>query len=303
MWTTRITKLLGCTYPLIQGAYHGFGTAEIATAVSNTGAFGIITAGALRTPERMRDEIARVRQMTDKPFGVNISLGLLPDPDAILDVVLDAGVKVVFTAANRPEALGRRIKEAGAVWIHKVATVRHAMAVEKSGADAVVIVGIEGAGHKNPTQVTTLINIPLAMRNVSIPVIAAGGIGDARGFMAALAMGAEAAYLGTAFIATDECPATLRYKQLILDGWPYDARLRGSAFAPPDPELVERMRRGETITSGQEQEEDPDGLTVSSLPSLVVGLIDEVVPVQTFVQRLIGDAEAIRRQWALNLEQ
>ena len=118
MWETRVTKLLGCTYPLIQGAYHGFGTAEIATAVSNTGAFGVITAGALRTPERVRDEIAKARQMTDKPFGVNISLGLLPDPGAILDVVLDAGVKVVFTAANRPEDLGHRIKQAGAVWLH-----------------------------------------------------------------------------------------------------------------------------------------------------------------------------------------
>src|SRR3990172_10138447 len=119
------------------------------------------------------------------------------------------------------------------------------MAAEKSGAGAVVIVGIEGAGHKNPTQVTTLINMPLAVRNIRIPVIAAGGIGDARGFMAALAMGAEAAYLGTAFIATQECPVSNRYKQIIVDGWPYDARLRTHALAPPDPEIIERMRRGE----------------------------------------------------------
>ncbi|TAK30588.1 MAG: nitronate monooxygenase [Chloroflexota bacterium] len=299
MWETRVTRLLGCKYPLIQGAYHSFGRAEIAAAVSNTGAFGIITAGALRTPERVREEIARARQITDKPFGVNITLSIVPNPESMLDAILDAGVRIVFTAANRPEALGRRIHEAGAVWVHKVATVRHAMAAEKAGADAVVIVGIEGAGHKNPTQVTTLINIPLAVRNIRIPIIAAGGIGDARGFMSALSMGAEAAYVGTAFIATEECPAAPRYKQLILDGWPYDARLRGPAFAPPDAGLVERMRRGETMDAESITDEDFEGSPISSLPSLAVGLIDQVVPVQSFVEGIIGGAEEIRRRWAL----
>jgi nitronate monooxygenase len=287
MWQTKITEMLGIEYPIIQGAYGGFGTSALAGPVSEAGGLGIITAGALRTPERLSEDIARARAMTDKPIGVNISPGSTPNVDEMLETIIKAGVKVVETAGMGAEALGNRLKEAGVIWIHKVATVRHALAAEKQWADAVVIVGIEGAGHKSPIQVTTLINIPLAAKVLKVPVIAAGGIGDARSFMAALAMGAEAAYLGTVFMATKECPISDRYKQSIVDRSAFEPEFRARVLAPPDVEI-----------SGSTPETDEDGTRISGV-SLAVATVDKIVTVKELIQDIISGAEVIRRRWAL----
>lgn len=296
MWQTRVTEMLGIEYPIIQGAYGGFGTSAIAGPVSEAGGLGIITASVLRTPERLRADIAKAKSMTDKPICVNLSLPTLPNIDEMLEATIEAGIKVVETAGGTGAAYGKRLKEAGVVWIHKVATVRHAVSAEQQGADAVVIVGIEGAGHKSPIQVTTLINIPLAAKVIKIPIIAAGGIGDARGFMAALAMGAEAVYMGTVFMATKECPIPDRYKQSIVDGSPFDPVLRGRVLAPPDTETIEMMRRGEALPVRERDEEE---VRISGV-SLAVSAVDKVVTVKELIQNIITGAEVIRRRWALS---
>jgi len=288
MWQTRITEMLGIEYPIIQGAYGGFGTSAIAGPASEAGALGIITANALRTPERLREDIAKARAMTDKPIGVNLSPRSMSNADEMVEVIIEAGIKVVETAGMNTEVYGKRLKEAGVVWIHKVATVRHALSAEQQGADAVIIVGIEGAGHKSPVQVTTLINIPLAAKVIKIPIIAAGGIGDARSFMAALVMGAEAVYMGTVFMATKECPISDRYKQSIVDRSPFEPAFRARVFAPPGAATSEP-------TPGRDEEEER-----MSAVSLAVSTVDKIVTVKELIQDIITGAEAIRKRWALS---
>ncbi|MFW6126112.1 MAG: NAD(P)H-dependent flavin oxidoreductase, partial [Chloroflexota bacterium] len=211
-WKNRVTAILGSQYPIIQGAFAGFGTSALAAPVSDAGGFGIITASALRTPERLRDDIRRAREVTDRPFGVNLSVGLCPQIDEMREVAIEERVPVIFTAVYRADDHGRRIHEAGLRWVHKVATVHHALAAERQGADAVVLVGLEGAGFKSIQQLPTLVAISSAARMMKVPLIAAGGIGDGRGLVAALGMGAEGIYMGTRFMATRECPISDRYK-------------------------------------------------------------------------------------------
>lgn len=318
-WRTRVTELLGSKYPIIQGAYGGFGTSAIAGPVSEAGGFGIITAGALRTPDKLREDIRKAKAMTKNPFGVNISIGLAAYPEEMLDVIIDEGVPVLFTAAYRADDLGKRAQAAGMKWIHKVATIKHAVAAERQGADAVVIVGIEGTGFKSAIQLPTLITITKAVRLIkTIPVIAAGGIGDAKGFMAALGMGAEAVYLATAFMATAECPISKRYKQTLVDGEPWDPEIRDRALAPPKPSELERVLKergnrplGEWLRSLErvmlkqdadapeptpdwareyDDEDYEEGLRISG-GSMAVGVIEGVVTCKELIDSIIQGSE------------
>ncbi|MDO8670745.1 MAG: nitronate monooxygenase [Dehalococcoidia bacterium] len=311
-WSTRVTELLGCEYPIIQGAYGGFGTSAIAAPVSAAGGCGIITAGALKTPERLREDIRRAREMTDKPFAVNISMihKVMDIAPQYLDVVIEEKIPVLFTAAYKAEFLGQRAKAAGLKWVHKVATIKHALAAERQGADAVVLVGLEGAGFKSTIQVPTLIGITALARTMKVPLIAAGGIGDARGFLAALAMGAEGVYLGTRFMATRECPISDRAKQMMVDGDPLDPKYRDHALIPPKAEILERVKaqRGskpmaEWLTSlenamvGFEGETDDSSndteLVGGGLPSLAIGVIDNVPTCKELIDSIIAEAEEL----------
>ena len=313
-WRTRVTDLLGSRYPIIQGAFGGFGVSALAAPVSEAGGFGIITASALRTPEGLRQDIRRARSMTDQPFGVNISVGLCPRIDEMREVAIEERVPVIFTAAYKAEDHGQRIKEAGLTWVHKVATIKHALAAERHGADAVVIVGLEGIGFKNISQLPTLTTITTAARLLRVPLIAAGGIGDARGFLASLAMGAEGVYIGTAFIATKECPISDRYKEALVKSQPWDPEVRDRALAPPRPEEYERVKgekgklsvdewipRMERVHLKQspdfkidwEADYDPGEALRFTGPSLTVGLIDRVVSVKELIDTIIQEAEQI----------
>ncbi|MBI2865180.1 MAG: nitronate monooxygenase [Chloroflexi bacterium] len=310
-WNTRVTGLLGCKYPIIQGAYGGFGTSAIAAPVSEAGGCGIITAGALRSPERLKEDIRRAREMTDKPFAVNISMihKVMEIAPQYLDVVIKERVPVLFTAAYKAEYLGMRAKEAGLTWVHKVATIKHALAAERQGADAVVLVGLEGAGFKSAIQLPTLIGITTLAKMMKVPLIAAGGIGDARGFLAALAMGAEAVYLGTRFMATRECPITERAKQMMVEGSPLDPKFRDHALLPPKSEALERVyaQRGSQITGEwlttlekamggdirEGDEYDEAELVGAGLPSLAIGVIDDVPTCKQLVDGIIGEAEEL----------
>lgn len=219
---TWLTDRLGIRFPIIQGAFHKFGTSELAGPVSAAGGLGIITGHCFDSPEKLCEEIRKIRAMTDNPFGVNFTiipkkLGSCEDYKGRVDAALSAGVKVIFTSAYDGSPIGRMVKQSGGIWIHKCATIKHAISTAEKGADAIVIVGLEGTGFKSPMQNTTLINITALRRMTDTPIIAAGGIGDGYGLASALAMGACGVYLGTAFMATQQCPISVKWKKLIAN--------------------------------------------------------------------------------------
>ena len=225
---TRVSELLGTRYPIIQGGMMWVGTAEMAAPVSNAGGLGVLTALTQPTPEALAAEIIRCREMTDKPFGVNLTLlpSINPPPyEAHLDVVIDSGVKVLETAGNNPREFIAKAKAAGVKVVHKCVAVRHALSAERNGVDAVSIDGFECAGHPGEEDIGGLILIPLAARKLQIPVIASGGIGDGRGLAAALALGAEGINMGTRFCATREAPIHDHIKRALLDASERDTRL------------------------------------------------------------------------------
>jgi NAD(P)H-dependent flavin oxidoreductase YrpB (nitropropane dioxygenase family) len=293
-WSTRVTELLGCRYPIIQGAFGGFGRSTMAAPVSEAGGFGIITATALNTPERLRNDIRKARSMTDRPFGVNLSLIGHPDIARLREIAIEERVAAIFTSAYNAQEHGQRIKEAGIPWVHKVGTLKHALVAERQGADAVVVVGIEGEGEKSAVHLSTMTSVTLACRALKIPVIAAGGIADGRTFLAALAMGAEGVYMGTAFMATRECPIAQRHKQALVDASPYDPALRDKVFAPPPPGLDELTRKQEVwqLVGDAKPHSTSRPMPVMS-GSMAVGTITEIVSVKELIDRIVAEAEGL----------
>jgi nitronate monooxygenase len=241
-WKTRITELLGCKYPILQGAFAGLGDWKFAAAVSNTGAHGNITAAVSRTPEKLREDIRSYRDATDdKPVSVNISVGNCPHEDEMLEAALDEGVQVIETAVYNADKHGKRIKEAGRKWIHKAATLKHALHAEEQGADAVIIVGLEGIGYKNINQLTTMTTLLWAKKFIKVPIVIAGGLGDERTFLGALAMGADGIMMGTRFMATKECPVADRHKEAMVKTPPDHPQLKYTCLAMPEPKAYEEV--------------------------------------------------------------
>ena len=293
-WKTKVTELLGCRYPIIQGAFGGFGRSVLAAAVSEAGGFGIIEATALGTAEKLRKDIRKARSMTDKPFGVNLSLIGHPRIDELRDVAIEEQVAAIFTSAYKAEEHGKRIKEAGIPWIHKVGTIKHALAAERQGADALVIVGIEGEGEKAANHLTTMTTVSMATKILKIPVIASGGIGDGRTFLAALAMGAEGVYLGTVFMATKECPIDERHKQALVNASPYDPEIRDRVFAPPPPGLDELTRKQEVYQLVGDAKPHSTSRPMPVMGgSMAVGAIDKIVTVKELIDNIIREAEEL----------
>ena len=215
---TRITKLLGIRYPIIQGGMMWVGRAELAAAVSNAGGLGILTALTQPTPEALSDEIIRCRSMTKQPFGVNLTLLPTANPppyERYLDAIIDGGVRVLETAGNVPPDYVAKAKAVGIVIIHKCVAVRHALAAERRGVDAISIDGFECAGHPGDDDIGGLVLIPIAAKKLKIPVVASGGIGDGRGMAAALVLGADGINMGTRFCATLEAPIHDNIKQMM----------------------------------------------------------------------------------------
>lgn len=219
MLKTRFTEMFGIQHPIVQGGMQWVGRAELVSAVANAGALGFITALTQPTPEDLRKEIARCREMTDKPFGVNLTIlpALKPPPYAeYRQAIVESGVRIVETAGNNPQEHITELKKHGVKVIHKCTAVRHALKAESIGADAISIDGFECAGHPGEDDTPGLILIPAAADKVKIPMIASGGFGDARGLVAALALGAEGINMGTRFMATVESPIHQRVKEQIV---------------------------------------------------------------------------------------
>jgi NADH:quinone reductase (non-electrogenic) len=216
---TRFTKMMGIKYPIVQGGMAWIATAELVAAVSNAGGLGILGSIMYPTPERLREEIHKTKKLTDKPFGVNItllpSMRELPN-DGFVQVVCEEGIPVVETTAGKPEKYIDTLKKANVKVMHKVGSIQHARHAESLGVDAVIIVGFEGAGHPLMDDVSLWNLIPRAVDILQIPVLAAGGSSDGRQLTAALALGASAIVVGTIFMASTESPAHPNFKQAML---------------------------------------------------------------------------------------
>src|SRR5258708_2119571 len=209
MIKTRFTEMFGIKPPIVQGGMQWVGRAELASAVSNAGALGILTGLTQPTPEDLRKEIKRCREMTDKPFGVNLTIlpTLVPRPyGEYIDAIVDSGIKIVETAGNNPKPFLPKLKDAGIKVIHKCTSVRHGVSAEKVGVDAISMHGFECAGHPGEDDIPNLVLLPAAANVISIPMLASGGFGDARGLVAALPLGSEPFNLATRSIATQAPP-------------------------------------------------------------------------------------------------
>ena len=286
-WKTRVTELLGCRYPILQGAIAQLGTWEFAACVARAGAHGTITSSVSRTPERLREHIAECRRATagsPGSFGVNLSIGLTPSIEDMLEVCIEEKVPVE-TSVYKPDALAPRIKAGGLPWIHKAARIKDALHAQELEPDAIILVGLEGAGIKNPQQLPTMTTIIWGGKQIKVPLIAAGGIGDAHGFLAALAMGADAVMMGSAFLATRESPLKDSIKEAIVELSPDDPELRQRVMVPAPP------RRPEDPPSEPRQ---PD---YSRAVSFAAGVIDHVPTVQEFIDSVVRGAERIIDGW------
>ncbi|MGB3865709.1 MAG: nitronate monooxygenase family protein [Xanthobacteraceae bacterium] len=219
MIKTRFTEMFGVKHPIAQGGMQWVGKAELVSAVANAGGLGFITALTQPTPEDLAKEIKRTREMTDKPFGVNLTIlpAVKPPPYAeYRAAIIESGIKAVETAGYKPEEHIVEFQKHGIKVIHKCTAVRHAVSAQRMGADAISIDGFECAGHPGEDDIPGLILIPAAADKITIPMIASGGFGDGRGLAAALALGAEGINMGTRFLATEEAPIHRKIKEQIV---------------------------------------------------------------------------------------
>ena len=280
MIKTRFTELVGVEHPIVQGGMQWVGRAELVAAVANAGALGLITALTQPTPEDLTKEIARCRDLTDKPFGVNLTIlpAIKPPPYAeYRQAIIESGIKVVETAGNKPQEHVTEFKKHGIKVVHKCTSVRHALSAERMGVDAISIDGFECAGHPGEDDTPGLILIPAAAAKVKIPMIASGGFGDGRGLVAALALGAEGINMGTRFMCTKESPIHQLVKERI-----------GAKFEDVR-ELVAGARGKMVYATGDADE----GIWSAGQ---VQGLIHDIPSCAELVSRIMRDAEAIIRE-------
>lgn len=316
-WETRITQLLNIEYPIIQGGLAYLAYADLAAAVSNAGGLGQITAMSLATPDDLRREIEKVRTLTNKPFGVNYAIGQHgKDYEEMVRVAAEMEVPVVTITGGNPAPIFDLLKDVPCKKLVLVAARRQAQKAEELGADAVMVVGQEGGGHLGRDDVGTMVLVPQVVDHVSIPVIASGGIGDGRGWMAAHALGAEGIEMGTRFIATKECVhASNAYKEALLHSTEYDTTvIKRSIGAPARAlrnEFTERILQVESETPTYEALKDLisgkanqrfiyDGESASGFgwAGQVAGLIQDVPTVAELIERMVAQATAIRVKWS-----
>ena len=312
---TRITELLGIEHPIIQGGMHYVGFAELAAAVSNAGGLGIITGLTQKTPELLAREIARCREMTDRPFGVNLTFlptfAKPPYPEYIRAIV-EGGVRIVETAGRNPEPYMPYLKAAGIKVIHKCTSVRHSLKAEAIGCDAVSVDGFECGGHPGEDDVPNFILLPRAADELKIPFVASGGMADGRSLVAALALGADGINMGTRFIATKEAPVHENVKQAIVRATELDTRLIMRPLRNTERVLmnegVKRILEVERAKGAELRIEDihdqvagiyPKVMTEGEMEAgawscgMVAGLIHDVPSCGELIERIMREAEEI----------
>jgi nitronate monooxygenase len=315
MMKTRITELLGIEHPIIQGGMHMVGYAELAAAVCNAGGLGIITGLTQGTPEKLADEIARCRDMTDRPFGVN--LAFLPmvkqaDYPGLIDAIIKGGVKIVETAGNNPQKYLPPLKDAGVTVIHKCTSIRHALKAQSIGCDAVSIDGFECGGHPGEDDIPNMILLPRAADELEVPFVASGGMADGRSLVAALALGADGISMGTRFLATEEAPVHANVKQAIVEATERDTRLimrnlRNTERVLANPSvmrILEKERQLGDRLAFADIVDEVSGVYPAIMKEgkveigawscgMVAGLIHDIPPVAELIDRIMAEAREI----------
>ncbi|MDQ0214798.1 NAD(P)H-dependent flavin oxidoreductase YrpB (nitropropane dioxygenase family) [Oikeobacillus pervagus] len=316
-WNTKVTELLGIKYPIIQGGLAHLAYSDLAAAVSNAGGLGQITAMSLSSPDDLREEIHKVRKLTDKPFGVNFSIGQQRRPfKEYVEVAIEENVPVISMTGGNPTPIFEMLEGTGIKTLVLVAAVRQAQKAEKLGADAVMVVGQEGGGHLGRDDIGTFVLVPRVVDSVNIPVIASGGIGDGRGLVAALSLGAEGIEMGTRFIATKECVhASSLYKNALVEGDENGTVVIKRSIGAPAraisnswtekilsiekehlgyeslKEYISGIANKRYIHEGKEDE----GFAWAGQ---VMGLIEDVPSVEELISRMIQQGETIRSHWS-----
>ncbi len=312
---TRITELFGIEHPIIQGGMHFVGLAEMASAVSNAGGLGLITALTQPSPEDLANEIARCREMTDKPFGVNLTM--LPslkktDYPGYIKAIIDGGIKIVETAGNNPSEYLPAMKDAGIKIIHKCTTVRHSLKAQSIGCDAVSVDGFECGGHPGENDIPNMILLPRAAEELDIPFVASGGQADGRSLIASLAMGADGMNMGTRFMATVEAPIHQNVKEALVNATELDTRLIMRPLRNTERVLnnasVERVLQKEKELGNKITFEDIAGEVGGVYPKImqdgdmdagpwscgmVAGLIHDIPTCKELIDRIMAEAEDI----------
>ena len=318
MIKTKITEMFGIQHPIIQGGMHFVGFAEMASAVSNAGALGIITGLTQPSPKDLANEIAKCHDMTDKPFGVNLTFlpGFAnPDYPGYIDSIVKGGVKIVETAGRSPEKYMPLLKDAGIKVIHKCTSVRHSLKAEKIGCDAASVDGFECGGHPGEDDIPNMILLPRAAEELSIPFVASGGMGNAQQLVAALAMGAEGINMGTRFMATKEAPIHQNVKDALVEATELDNTLIMRPLRNTERVLkntaVDRILQKEKDLGDKLQIQDIFGEVAGVYPKImkdgtmdagawscgmVAGLIHDIPTCKELVERIVSEAEQIIKE-------
>jgi len=305
--TNRITQLFNIKYPIVQGGMVWVSGWKLASAVSNAGGLGLIGAGSMY-PEVLREHIQKCKRATDKPFGVNVPM-LYPEIEKIMDIIIEEGVKIVFTSAGNPKTWTSSLKDKGITVVHVVSSVKFALKAESAGVDAVVCEGFEAGGHNGREETTTFTLIPMVKEHLSIPVIAAGGIATGRGMLAALVLGADGIQIGSRFAATEESSAHKNFKNIIIDTKDGDTHLTLKELAPvrliknkfynevqelykkkPTKEEIQRLLGKARAKKGMfEGDLDEGELEIGQ----IAGLIHEIKPVKAVLDEIIEELNEV----------
>ncbi|MHC9087238.1 NAD(P)H-dependent flavin oxidoreductase [Tenacibaculum sp. IMCC1] len=306
----RITKLFNIQYPIIQGGMIWVSGWKLASAVSNAGGLGLIGAGSMY-PEVLREHIQKCKKATDKPFGVNVPM-LYPDIEKIMDIIVEEGVKIVFTSAGNPKTWTSFLKEKGITVVHVVSSVKFALKAEAAGVDAVVCEGFEAGGHNGREETTTFTLIPMVKEQVKIPVIAAGGIGSGRGMLAAMVLGADGVQIGSRFAATVESSAHDNFKKTIVEVKDGGTQLTLKELAPVRlvknkffQEVQELYQQNPTIEQLKEllgRARAKRGMFEGNLDDgeleigQVAGLIHEIKPAKEVLEAIVEEYQQVKKE-------
>ena len=309
--TNTITQLFKIKYPIIQGGMVWVSGWKLASAVSNAGGLGLIGAGSMY-PEVLREHIQKCKKATNKPFGVNVPM-LYPQIDILMDVIIEEGVEIVFTSAGNPKIWTSFLKEKGIIVVHVVSSVKYALKAELAGVDAIVCEGFEAGGHNGREESTTFTLIPMVKEQVNIPVIAAGGIGNGRGMLAAIVLGADGVQIGSRFAASEESSAHTNFKQTILEVKDGDTHLTLKELAPVrlvKNKFYEEIQ--ELYLKNPTREELKDllgrarakkGIFEGDLVNgeleigQIAGIIHKIIPVKEILEEIVNDFEALKKSF------
>ena len=308
----QITQLFNIKYPIIQGGMVWVSGWKLASAVSNAGGLGLIGAGSMY-PDVLREHIQKCKKATDKPFGVNVPM-LYPQVDELMDIIVEEDVKIVFTSAGNPKTWTSFLKEKGITVVHVVSSVKFALKAESAGVDAIVCEGFEAGGHNGREETTTFTLVPMVKESITIPVIAAGGIGNGRGMLAAMVLGADGVQIGSRFAATEESSAHVNFKQKIIDVKDGDTHLTLKELAPVRliknkfyqeiQELYKENPTKEELTGLLGRARAKKGIFEGDLDNgeleigQIAGIINKISSAKDILEEIVTDFETLKKTFS-----